>query len=58
MAADASADVVVRAFLSAETDPNDPLSDLLEQPPSRPDGEDKQVIRLLLAMKFEEVVGV
>ncbi len=30
----------------------------LEQPPSRIDGEGEQAMRLLLTMKFEEVVGV
>ncbi len=57
LAADASADVVVKAFLSAETNPNDPLFGLVAQTSSRADGEDKEAIRLLLAMKFEKVVG-
>lgn len=55
--ADASAEVVVRAFLSAETDPNDSLAALLDRTSTKSGGEDRRAMRLDLAAKFEAVVG-
>lgn len=54
---DASEEAVVRAFLSAETDPNDPFFALATDRRTDLDCEGNRALRRLLTTKFEEVVG-
>lgn len=56
LAEDATDEVVVRSFLDAEVNPNNPLSSLYRDPASLHSGPELLALRQLMVARFDQVV--